>query len=197
VLVDPRVRNALLLGAAIALQGLTSIYLLVFTAWALGFAALSRAGDLLKRGGARALAGLVLAVIVAAIALAPYLLPYYEVNRANGFERTIVHAQGGAGSWQDYLSTVSRLHYPLWSARFVARSVAPAFPGVLALLLVGLAVAWPETRRDRRLWMCGAAAIGCAALSMLPRTSIFPLIYPFVPGLKAIRIGARVGQVVL
>jgi hypothetical protein len=196
VIAHQRARDALLLGAAFALEGLTSVYLLVFTAWALAFGVLARGGEMLKRR-ARPLAALALAGLVAAIALAPYLAAYYSVNQTTGFERTLAHAQRGAGSWQDYLATASRLHYPLWSASFVGHSIAPAFPGVLAIVLVVLAVVWPDTRRDRRMWMCAAAAIGCAALSMLPRTSIFPLVYPWIAGLKAIRIVARVDQVVL
>jgi len=197
LIVSRRAQDAVLLGVGIALQGLTSIYLLVFTTWMLVFAGASRAWEWLRRDAVKSITGFAIAGLVAAILLGPYLFAYYEMHRLTGFERNIVHAQRGAGSWYDYLSTASRVHYALWSQYFVGRSIAPAFPGVTALVLVALAIAWPETRRDPRLRMCGAAAVGCVVLSMLPRASFYPLVHPYVPGLSAIRIVARVGQVVL
>jgi hypothetical protein len=197
LIVSKRLRDAVWLGAGFALQGLTSIYLLVFSGWMLAFAILSRVREWLRRDALKAVGGFAVAAAVAAILLGPYLLAYYWMHRVTGFERNITHAQRSAATWYDYLSTVSRLHYPLWSHRFVGRSIAPAFPGVVALVLTALALAWPETRRDSRVRMCAAAAIGCVVLSMLPRTEIFPLVYRLVPGFMAIRIVARVGQIVL
>ena len=63
------------------------------------------------------------------------------MHRLTGFERNIVHAERGAASWQDYLSTVSRVHYSLWSHAFVGRSIAPAFPGITAIVLMLFAFA--------------------------------------------------------
>ena len=197
LIVSKRLRDAIWLGVGFALQGLTSIYLLVFSAWMLAFAVLSRAREWLRRDPLKAIGGFAVAAGVAALLLGPYLLAYYWMHRLTGFERNITHAQRSAATWYDYLSTVSRLHYPLWSHRFVGRSIAPAFPGVVALVLTGLALSWPETRRDSRVRMCAVAAIGCVALSMLPRTDIFPLLYRMVPGFMAIRIVARIGQIVL
>ncbi len=197
LIVSRRVRDAVLLGAAFALQGLTSIYLLVFSTWMLVFAVAGRAREWLRRDAIKIVGGFVVAGLVATVLLAPYLFAYYEMHRLTGFERNIVHAERGAASWQDYLSTVSRVHYSLWSHAFVGRSIAPAFPGITAIALLLFAFARPETRRDARLRMCAAAAIGCLILSLLPRTSIFPLLYPYLPGFNAIRIVARMGQIVL
>src|SRR4029079_18108883 len=102
----------------------------------------------------------------------------------------------GAATWREYLSTASRFHYNLWSHRFVDSST-PAFPGAGALVLIVLVLLWPDTRRDRRVHMCLAAAVGCAILSVLPRSRIFPMVYPLIPGISAIRVVARVGQIVL
>jgi len=197
VVVTRRLRDGALLGVGFALQGLTSVYLLVFTSWMLVFAAAARAGEWLRRGARRTMASFALAAGVAGILLAPYLLAYYQVHRQTGFERTIAQAQNGAATWQTYLSTASRLHYPLWSYRFFTSGTPPAFPGVTALLLIGLIVASRGGRRDGRVRMCLAAAVGCGVMSVVPRTAIFPYLYPLIPGIRVIRVVASVDQIVL
>jgi len=197
LLVERRMRDALWLGVGFALQALTSVYLLVFTTWMLLLAAAARATDWLGRNARKAVGGLALAAGVAAALLSPYLLAYYQAHRLTGFERSMVDAQLGAASWTTYLGTISRLHYSLWSHRFVDAGVPPAFPGVVAIALIALALGQAETRRDPRVRMCAAAGIGCLFLSVLPRASIFPWLYPLIPGIKVIRVVADVSQIVL
>jgi hypothetical protein len=112
-------------------------------------------------------------------------------------QRTLAQAQGAASTWQNYLSTVSRFHYNLWSHRFVSSSIPPAFPGVAAIALTLLALVHRETRRDARVRMCAFTAIGCVVLSTLPRTPIFPALYPWIPGISVIRVIANLAQIVL
>jgi hypothetical protein len=75
--------------------------------------------------------------------------------------------------------------------------MSATFPGIVAIALACLAFAWPEWRRDARLRMCTVAGIGCAGVSMLPRTPIFPVLYDLIPLFKAIRVEARLGHFVL
>jgi hypothetical protein len=192
-----RVRDAVLLGVGFALQGLTSIYLLVFSTWMLVFAVAARVRDELRRKPVAMIGLLALAAAMATILMAPYLLAYYELHRLTGLERTVDDARRFAGSWIDYLSTGSRLHYALWSHRYFGESMSPAFPGLIALMLVALAIGWKETRRDVRVQMCLAAAIGCAAVSALPNTPIYPLVHRTVPLVRAVRVQAHIGQIVL
>jgi hypothetical protein len=192
-----RVRDALLLGAAFALQGLTSVYLLVFTIWMLIFASLSRMREWLRDRPARMAGLLVTAGLTATLLLAPYLLSYYQVHRLTGFSRTIGEAQRFGGSWRDYLATGSRLHYDLWSYRFFQDAAAATFPGILGLVLAGVAVARPEIRQDRRVRMCLIAAVGCAVVSILPFLPGYPVLHEMVPLFRPIRVPARIGQVVL
>jgi hypothetical protein len=197
LVVSGRLRDAVSLGAALALQGLTSVYLLVFTMWMLILAAAARAREAIHRHGPRAIGSALVAGAVAVGLLSPYLLAYYRLHRLTGISRTLAEAQLGASTWTNYLSTVSRFHYSLWSHRFVDASIPPAFPGAAALLLTLLALASAATRRDRRVHMCLTAAVGCAIMSVLPRSRIFPALYPFIPGITAMRVVANVGQIVL
>jgi hypothetical protein len=192
-----RVRDAALLGIGFALQGLTSVYLLVFSTWAILFAVLARASDWLRHQPIRVIALLAVAGALASALLAPYLYGYYRLHEITGFERTVGDGQAMAASWLDYVSTGSNLHYNWWSYRFFDFAMSPAFPGVVAPVLAALAYVWPETRRDRRLWMCTGLALGCLAVSLLPRTPVYPIIFPYVPLFKAVRVPAHLGQFVL
>jgi hypothetical protein len=197
VVVSQRVRDALWLGLGFALQGLTSVYLLVFTTWMVTFAALGRAAEWLRRGQLRVIALFVLAGVTSAIIMAPYLYFYYEVHRLTGFSRPIEDAQYYAGSWVDYLKTGSYIHFNLWAYRFWPHSESTTFPGVVTLALVAAALTYPETRRDLRVRMCLAAAIGCAGVSMLPRTPIYPVLHGLIPLFSAVRVPGHMGQLVL
>src|SRR6185295_29304 len=121
LVVSRRLRDAVWLGVSFALQGLTSVYLLVFTTWMLLFAVLGRAGEWLRREPARLLGLFVAAGATATLLMAPYLWAYYALHRLTGLERTVADARYYAGSWVSYLITGSRLHFELWSYRFFGR----------------------------------------------------------------------------
>ena len=80
-----RIRDAVTLGVGFALQGLTSIYLLVFTSWAMVFAGLTRfvTAGRGRRGRPAILAAL--AAGVALLLLSFYLDAYYRVHLDQGF----------------------------------------------------------------------------------------------------------------
>jgi len=192
-----RTRDALLLGAAFALQGLTSVYLLVFSAWTLLFAVLARAGEWVKKKPVRMAGLLAGAGVTALVLMAPYLLAYQGLHQLTGFERTVVDARLFAGSWVDYLSTGGRLHYALWSSRYFPQSLSPTFPGFVAVALVTLALARRETWSDARARMCLVVGAGCIAVSMAPNLAIYPALHRLIPLFRAVRVGAHIGQIVL
>src|SRR5581483_2946981 len=137
------------------------------------------------------------AALVAAALLAPYLAGYAAFHHATGAERQAGEAVAFAGWWPDYLLTDGRLHHALWSYRFDLDARADAFPGVTALVLVALAFAWPETRRDARVRMCAAAGVGCLVVSMLPRAPFYPRLHDAIVLFRLVRTPARMAQMVL
>ena len=128
LLVSRRVRDAILLGMGYALQGMTSVYLMVFTTWLLLFSVLARAPAWWRDRPARTIALLGIAGVVAVGVLSPYLAAYITLHNLTGMERSVEAASGYAGSWVDYLETGSRFHYPLWSHRFDITTRADSFP---------------------------------------------------------------------
>ena len=191
-----RLRDAVTLGAGFALQGLTSIYLLVFTSWAMVFAGLTRfvTAGRGRRGRPAMLAAL--AAGVALLLLSFYLDAYYRLHLDQGFARTSADNTGLAGSYTDYLSSVSWVHF-WWSRPFVEVSRSINFPGITVLLLAAVAVASRQVRSDPRVSMCIAIAAGCAAVSVAPRLPGYAHVHDLVPLFWAVRAQAHIGQVVL
>jgi len=196
LLVERRARDAVLLGVACALQGLTSNYLLVFTAVAVAVGAAVRVNEWQRPAPVRTAALLGLAAVIAAALLAPFLYPYYLTQREQGLTRSLDEVALYSSTWRDYLSTAGRLHYAAWSHRFLEGSTA-LFPGVAALALAAVAVASKPGLRDPRIRM--AAAIGAAgvALSFGPSLPGYAALYRWLPLLQGVRGAARFGVLAL
>jgi hypothetical protein len=191
-----RVRDALTLGVGFALQGLTSVYLLVFTTWASIFAAGCRMVLAARQARARALLLLTGAGLVAVLLMSFYLVAYVRLHQDQSFARKAEDNRSFAGSYTDYLSTVSHLHY-WWSRRFVDVSSSINFPGLAVLALSAVALAHRPLRRDPRVLMCASVAAGCALASMAARVPGYERIHNLVPLFWAVRVQAHMGQVVL
>jgi len=196
LIVERRVRDALLLAIGFALQALTSIYLMVFSVLMLVFAALARASEWVRRDPVRMIGLFIAAGATADFLLVPYLLAYNGVHHRIGGEWSIQVNQMYAGTWRDYLSTGARMHFG-WSERFIEQTSSAAFPGIVGFALALLAFAFPGPRRDRRVQMCAAAAVGCAAISLTPRLELFPAVYAAVPLFRLLRVWSRLDLMVL
>ncbi len=125
---DPKPRHALKLALWFVLQALTSIYLLVFSAFAMVAAAAARPRDWTGRRFVPAAACLTLAAGVSVLVLWPYLQPYWQVHTEQGVARTLFDVELYSASWKDYLSTPSRVHYNAWSSPLVHRRGAVSGP---------------------------------------------------------------------
>ena len=166
LLVTGRARYAALLGASVALQATASIYLLVFTGWAVVWAWIARVPEWRHRLRDTA-AWTALAVVTCALLLAPVLWPYWELSRTQGLVRGLGETQACAATWTDYLFTGSRLHFGLWSERFSGSSDAN-FPGLVVTGLAVFGLVGASGRGPRaRMWLGvvigSVLAVGIAA----------------------------------
>lgn len=188
-----RRKDAVLLAVAFALQALCSNYLLVFTLYAMAAAALVRWRELRN---VETMEQLAIAGAIAAVVLAPFLWPYYEVARDQGLARSVNDVARYSGEWKDYLVTGARLHYQLWSKKFFEGRTA-LFPGFTAVALALVAIGHAQMRRDRRVRMMIAIVIVGVALSFGINLPGYPLLHKSLPLLNGIRNVVRWGWLAL
>jgi hypothetical protein len=196
VIVHGRRRDALWLGVAAALQGLTSNYLLVLVVVSLAVAVVARAPEWLRAAPRRTIGALAAAAVILAVLVAPFLVPYYLAQRDQGLTRSLDEVAGFSASWRDYLFTVGTLHYDTWSRRFADGSSA-MFPGVGAMLLAGCGVLIARGWRSPRVWMLGAIGATGIALSFGPAMPGYAFLYRWMPLLQGLRAPARFGFLAL
>ena len=188
---EPRLGHALRLAGWFTLQALTSVYLLVFSAFALVAAALVRPDGWFGAGFRKIGPLVALAAAVAGLALLPFLLPYWHVSRDQGLTRSMVDARWFAASFSDYLTTPGRIHFALWSYRFA--SYTSLFPGMTAIALAARAMWSGVAFRDRRARMLIAMGVCGFLLSFGAKLPGYGLLFRVVPLVEAIRAPVRFG----
>ncbi len=191
-----RRRDAAALGAAAAFQAATSVYYGVIGALGLAVAFIvlltttggRRAWTLVRRG--------LLAALVGAVLVAPFVWPYWQVQEREGFTRNLYEAARHAAAPGDYLGVApSNVIYGSTGWLVNDRgSEAALFPGLTAIVVAlgGLVVA-----RRRGLWPTAAAALALIVtgfvLSLGPDgiRPIYATLHRWVFGFQAIRAPAR------
>ena len=179
-------RRALLVGALVALQGLSSVYLGAITATALGVAVL-----VALFGGLRPLelGRLALAFLLAAIVLWPVTTPYLRMREFQGQEFTLETVSIYAATLPSYVAAGTQLWGPL-SQRLAdpARVRDTLFPGfaVLALGIAGLASA---PRRYRAVAVAASAV--AVVFSLGPETAFYRVLHEHLVLVRGVRALAR------
>lgn len=190
----PQLKYAVHLAGWFALQALTCGYILVFAALSLVAALTARAAEWLA--DVRRITGyLAAAGAIAGAVMLPFLLPYLRVSRAHGFTRSMNEVAEFSARFTDYLATGGRLHFALWSQPFVNRDAI--FPGVLALLLTGVAIVTGVAWRDRRARMALAFGVFSFAISFGPAFPLYEPLTVLFPVMAGLRGAVRSGQFVL
>ncbi len=183
-------RHSVLLAAAFVLQSLCSNHLLVFMTYSLVVAVAVRWREL----DTRKTSDLLIAGAISIVVLAPFLWPYYQVNREYGLARTAdVVTQYNAG-WRDYLVTGGRMHFAWWSHQLYEGRTA-LFPGCIALTLAVIAIF--SRRNSARIRMVVAIGILGVALSLGTSLPGYHLLHELLPLLSGLRNVARWGWLAL
>ena len=189
----PRRRTALLVAAAAVAQALTSNYLLVMTIVAMA-AAIAVRPEAWRAAPARAL---VLTAAASALALAPFLFPYWLAHTEQGLTRTFDDVAMYSATWRDWLSTGGVVHHRLWSETWGAGATSALFPGVTVTLLALATVARGQAWADPRARMVLAAGLAGAVLSFGAHLPGYRLLFDALPLLKGIRVVSRFGWLAL
>jgi hypothetical protein len=203
-----RWRDAAATGGLLALQGLTSGYWLVFTAFSAVAAVIVRAAEWWPfgepeaegvGGRRRALVLLAASAALAALLVTPFILPYWFARRDQGLTRSWQEIEFYAPRGAEFLSSPSRLHLatPLrWGYRS-GKAMDELFPGVAGTLLAICAVATGLAWRDRRARMLLAIGVTGVLLSLGPRLPLYRWMYDHIVLLQGIRAPTRFGFLAL
>ena len=190
-----------LLGAAGAFQAATSIYWGVIGAVGAG---VTLAALLVATGGrrtGRVLARVAVAAIVGAILVAPFVWPYLQVQRREGFTRNLFEAARHAATPASYLSApeANLLYGRTGLLRTDRGAEHELFPG---FALIGLAIYGVIVARRRGSGPLAAAAVATLitgfVLSLGPDgvRTLYATLHGWVFGFQAIRAPARFGLLV-
>jgi hypothetical protein len=188
---EPRVGHAVRLAGWFALQSLASLYLLVFSVFALAAAAIARPREWLGSRFGPVAAHLALAAAIAVVLLLPYLQAYWQVHSEQGMSRPLRDVEFFMASWTDYVSSPSRIHFNTWSHRVF--SGAALFPGVMAIVLAAIAIGRGIAWADPRARMCLAFGLCGLVLSFGTKVPGYAALYDALPLLKAVRAVSRFG----
>lgn len=179
-------RRGLLVGALVALQGLSSVYLGAITAAAVSVAiAVAVLAGLRPRELARLAAGFLLAAAM----LWPVARPYFRVRDFQGQEFTLEDVGGSATTLASYASAGTRLWGPVAQRQLGSEPVSDAlFPGV-SVLLLGLAGLAAAPRRYRAVALAASAV--AIVFSLGPETAAYRWIYEHVVFVRTVRVLSR------
>lgn len=192
---ERRIADAIRLAIWFALQALTSIYLLVFTAVALLAGIVVRPEAWRGPRFGRVATLVVLSAALASVALLPFLLPYWHVYHGMGVSRTIDWQQKLSANWRDYVGAPGRIHYSVWSSGMFWNT--GLFPGMVGLALTAVAVGRRVAFTDSRARMCLGFGIAGIVLSFGPAVPGYALLYRLLLPLHAVRAMSRFGYLAL
>ncbi len=211
---QPRARYLAPLVLFFCLQALSSFYygillalaVVGFVIWEFGI----RWNDIRKLS---VVLHLLLAACLLLLVILPFALPYFEVQRELGFERTLADSEPFSASLQQYLmvppgSVVHGRWLPSDDTPMAGGyPVDVLFPGLVALVLAG----WGLVRGDGRTrWFFLLLLLASFLLSLGPRLYLAPgepaglsvtlpyaWLYVVVPGFKAMRAPVRFDALVM
>ena len=191
LLTTVRYRDAWWLALFVICSALTSGYLAVFVVVMLAAALIVRPDRWLHRRGVALTTRLIVAGLACAVVVVAILWPYAVANQGAPIRRTWTEISMFGATLDQYLSTGGRLHYSLWSHRFYASGSDSLFPGVVAMVLAGVALV--TLRSKRAVWMLGSVALVGCVLSFGTATPAYEWLCWVFPPAQSLRAASRFG----
>jgi hypothetical protein len=194
----PSRTSALGLAACMALMAYTSGYLVVFGVIMIGVALLARVPDW-RRNVWSVVSAFALAVTVAVVVVLPIYIPYRRVAIEQGMVRSLESVRDFSATLTGYLAAAGTVHGTTWSGRFLSNPVDVFFPGVLTILLTGVALwkaATARTHSSRVLMLSAIGVIGFI-LSLGTQTPLYGWLFAVFPPMGSLRAAARFGTLFL
>jgi hypothetical protein len=199
-------RAALMLALWVAVMAYTSGYLVVFAAFMLAIAFVSRMPEWLPRART-VIPRFAMAAVVGALAILPVYLPYRRVAIEQQMVRTLDVVKDYSATLPGYLASAGRVHFATWSASFFKDPVDSFFPGIVILALAALAIVLAFRRRTDedgaatvtrgRVIMLVAIGVTGFVLSLGTATPIYGWAFNVFPPMQGLRAAARFGNLFL
>jgi hypothetical protein len=191
------IARAIELGTVMALTGLACAYYGIFAGGMIAFASIWFAITRRRWNDAHYILCVAAAAIVCVGLIAPFFLPYIEMQESTGFQRTLSgQYSANLGAW-----LLSSAWAHRWWAPYLSSPSEALFPGILAIVLGcwGATVARERDevglQRDER-WYYAGLAIFTFWLTLGPKAGLYTALYYTVPVLSFVRAPSRAGIVV-
>jgi hypothetical protein len=209
-LVDaPSMKRGAILGVALAGQALFCAYYGIFAGLMVGFSAFFYAASRRYWTSTRYWIAIAVAAFVSIAIVAPFFLPYLEIQRETGFGRSLDDARTYSATWISYLASSARAHRWMlptlnelggWNGEVL-------FPGFVALALAFCGVvsaasrqtdqvAQPVRNRESVL-LYGSLAVLAFWTSLGPAAGLYSVFYKLIPVFSFLRAPGRTGLVVM
>jgi hypothetical protein len=197
--------RAVELGVVMCLTGLACAYYGIFAGGMIAFASIWFAITRRRWKDARYLSGVGVAAAVCVGLIAPFFIPYLQMQASTGFQRTLSgQYSANVGAW-----LVSSAWAHRWWAPYLSAPSEVLFPGILALVLgVSGAIlalrssARPHERLFERgperdvAWYYVGLAVFTFWLTFGPKAGLYTVLYYTVPVFSFLRAPSRAGIVV-
>ncbi len=209
----PAVQDAVLFALFFVLQSLSSIYFAVLAAftvavyflwWAWTQLTLFRLGNPLRLR-AKNLLWFSLALLVIAVSLVPFLLPYLSVQRELGLQRSVADSEPFSANLKQFIEvSPQNVIYGKWLAPNPVKynggyPLDNLFPGLIAVILTWVGLA---SSKMRERWFLLALLVAAFVLALGPRlyltsesasdlTLPYRWMYDLLPFMRALRAPVR------
>jgi hypothetical protein len=148
-----------------------------------------------------------IAAVTSILVVLPFFYPYVELQREQGFERSLDEARRYSATWPSYLATPAHAHGAVLALarRLGWRMGEVMFPGVLAIVCgaAGAALGLRATRqalarRDREtVLMYGSLGLLALWASFGPAVGLYTAMFHAIPLFTFLRAPSRFGLVVV
>jgi hypothetical protein len=191
------IRRAIELGAVMSMTGLACAYYGIFAGGMIAFASIWFAITRRRWKDKKYVLSVAVAALVCVGLIAPFFLPYVQMQESTGFQRTLSgQYSANLAAW---LSSSAWAHR--WWVPYLVRPSEVLFPGILALVLG----CWGATlvkerdgvglKRDER-WYYVGLAVFTFWLTLGPGAGLYTVLYYTVPVFSFLRAPSRAGIVV-